>query len=713
MTSYAIPTNLPQVDHPIVVVGVDESLLSKKIPTHSFWTNFILGDRSAPISQFPSRISLKTDGYMAIASSPQKNVTATYITTNNLANMSIKIGEVSVQPIVSAWSPMTVTLSWRNANVEYMNCTIVLGSPIFTFNCVKPCTLDMKTIHAITSSSSSSDKKSYTWTMNNGQTWKAFFSGATGPTCTFTTNTIKATPYSGQFILMDKRLFSDDLIAEIIKAPVTSSNVTVSSLDAHNVKVTIDWIHVGPTGTAPYLLALPHHIIEGELTVASNVFNSIRGQMRLVKGAQWVQHYNIHPDFDKFNAPRAPDDDKKADIDAAWEAEKNMVPTEPANTYESGIQLAKLARLILIGFFVLNKEVTSLVDRLTVALDKWVNNTRTKMIYERRFGCLLPEDGLTKPSAYYGLAHYLNDTVFHMGYFVYAAAVLAKVSPAWLTTPRKQWVEAMLNSYGGYDVNNPNFPLWRNKDWYLGHSIASGLCVFGDSKNLESSSEAYNGYYAMLLWSLATSNTNMAVAAKALLASDIQATQLYWHIPKDSTIYEEPMKSTRMGSIVWSAKTDAMVTFFGKQYCYGIQNLPVTPITELVWTPKFAADIYDTLEGANATLDPSWLCFHWQAQAIINKAEMWNRGKAHTQFHHSQSKTAMLYWIATRPDPSKPVPSVTGKYINPTTPTPTPTDPVPIPNVDNEQIQAIKMQANRVQVEVAALINLCNNLTAL
>jgi endo-1,3(4)-beta-glucanase len=45
------------------------------------------------------------------------------------------------------------------------------------------------------------------------------------------------------------------------------------------------------------------------------------------------------------------------------------------------------------------------------------------------------------------------------------------------------------------------FPTWRHKDWYQGHSWASGIAaVFFNGKNQESSSEAIAAYEAIALY---------------------------------------------------------------------------------------------------------------------------------------------------------------------------------------------------------------------
>ena len=48
------------------------------------------------------------------------------------------------------------------------------------------------------------------------------------------------------------------------------------------------------------------------------------------------------------------------------------------------------------------------------------------------------------------------------------------------------------------------FPTWRHKDWFQGHSWASGIAmVFSNGKNQESSSEAIAAYEGIALYGMA------------------------------------------------------------------------------------------------------------------------------------------------------------------------------------------------------------------
>lgn len=77
---------------------------------------------------------------------------------------------------------------------------------------------------------------------------------------------------------------------------------------------------------------------------------------------------------------------------------------------------------------------------------------------------------------------YYNDHHFHYGYFILTAAIIGHLDPTWLTKANVDYVNTLVR-----DVANPSsadkyFPVYRNFDWYHGHSWAHGLYETLDGK---------------------------------------------------------------------------------------------------------------------------------------------------------------------------------------------------------------------------------------
>ena len=75
----------------------------------------------------------------------------------------------------------------------------------------------------------------------------------------------------------------------------------------------------------------------------------------------------------------------------------------------------------------------------------------------------------------YGSDQELNDHHFHYGYFIAAAATLAKFDPAWAATSQYGgMVDLLIRDANNYDRADTRFPYLRDFDIYAGHDWASG-----------------------------------------------------------------------------------------------------------------------------------------------------------------------------------------------------------------------------------------------
>lgn len=67
---------------------------------------------------------------------------------------------------------------------------------------------------------------------------------------------------------------------------------------------------------------------------------------------------------------------------------------------------------------------------------------------------------------------------FHYGYWIYAAAVIAKEDKEW-GSKYSDFILDLIRDIANPSDDDNYFPVTRHKDWYLGHSWASGLFEFG------------------------------------------------------------------------------------------------------------------------------------------------------------------------------------------------------------------------------------------
>lgn len=214
---------------------------------------------------------------------------------------------------------------------------------------------------------------------------------------------------------------------------------------------------------------------------------------------------------------------------------------------------------------------------------------------------------------------YYNDHHYHYGYHLYAAAVAAKFDPKWAL----QFVDDILlyvRDFANPVSNDPYFPPFRQKDWYLGSSWASGIVSAENSphgRNEESSSEAISAYEAVALFGSAMMNAyeksesshknQMAMArlvqqsGQLLTSTELAATNRYWHVWNSTThkgtypaAYQQPVVGMMYDTMA------EFGTWFSQWplVSYGIQLLPLTPVAERRDDPEWAGILYPQYEKA-------------------------------------------------------------------------------------------------------------------
>lgn len=225
------------------------------------------------------------------------------------------------------------------------------------------------------------------------------------------------------------------------------------------------------------------------------------------------------------------------------------------------------------------------------------------------------------------------------------------------------------------------FIQFRQKDWFLGSSWASGIVSAENSphgRNEESSSEAIAAYEAVALYgavmteifSTSSDDDGSLEAAKLvrdsgqlLTATELKATNRYWHVwSSDShkNTYPSAYKQPVVGMLY-----DTMASFqtwFAPQavVSYGIQLMPFTPVAELRDDAEWAAQLYPMYKEAcdyagDFCYDNGWsilqagLCAEAGDQKDATEQAMAIPAKVFSsQGGNGNSLTNTLWFIATR-----------------------------------------------------------------
>ena len=349
-----------------------------------------------------------------------------------------------------------------------------------------------------------------------------------------------------------------------------------------------------------------------------------------------------------------------------------------------------------------SQEISDGVEELKQGVEIWINGKgEAPFVYDATWGGLIncgckytipnkehPDKGYCKNkfpdcpaledvNVNFGNGYY-NDHHFHYGYHVYAAAVAAKFDPDWGRTWHEK-IMLYIRDFANPSTDDPYFPAFRQKDWFLGSSWASGIVSANTphGRNQESSSESIAAYEGMSLYGDAMMDAfedkggdkeraqQIRDIGRLLTAMEIWATQLYWHVWNSTTHVSTYPNEYRQPVVGMLYETMASFqTWFdgGDMASIGIQLLPFTPVAERRDDPEWASVAYEPFEKscfarADFCVENGWsilLCglkatngdrtgALKQALEIPSKVFLSEGGSGH-------SRSNLIWYVATRPD---------------------------------------------------------------
>ncbi|TMW66996.1 hypothetical protein Poli38472_012112 [Pythium oligandrum] len=435
------------------------------------------------------------------------------------------------------------------------------------------------------------------------------------------------------------------------------------------------------------MLTLPHHVdmlVDPEAsTIETLRYTSIRGMMTGILGDVWKMRESLptldwdYPDQGLFDKQLDGEEElvKKMRttatdaIIASLKTDVTAYSIMGVDSYNFGKQIGREARLLLMAKrFNQNEIADDVLTKIKRELEPWLTASNyDRLVYDQTFGGVVTSVGLRDQGADYGNGYY-NDHHFHYGYFIYALAVVRKFDPAFIEQHASAC--AMLLGDIGTPLIDSNttffkdfpaqtyFPVARHKDWFVGHSYASGMFPMEVGKSQESSSEAVNAYYGLSLFGSLDEDAMLnpesyAFYARLLLASEIRSAKKYWHMYENSAIYEPVFAKNAMVGVVGEMSV-VYSTWFGDRpvYVHGINMIPFTPATPQLITEAYVAREYVQLRQDAATLDANdiWKSAVVLDHAILDAEAAWEELTTGCKgFDMWNSKANSLLWVATRP----------------------------------------------------------------
>ncbi|KAJ7971175.1 Endo-1,3(4)-beta-glucanase [Quillaja saponaria] len=385
------------------------------------------------------------------------------------------------------------------------------------------------------------------------------------------------------------------------------------------------------------ILAHPLHIQlltkNSDITILKDFkYRSVDGELVGIVGDSWVLKTDPIPVT--WNSIRGIKEESYAEIISALskdvEALNSTAVKNTTSSYFYGKLVGRAARLALIAEEVYFLEVIPVIKKfLKDTIEPWLDGTFSGngFLYDRKWGGIITKQGSNDSTADFGFGIF-NDHHYHLGYFLYGIAVLAKIDPAW---GRKSF------------------------DLYKLHSWAAGLHEFENGRNQESSSEAVNGYYSAALMGLAYGDINLVAIGSTLTALEICAAQTWWHVKEETKIYEEEFsRDNRVVGILWANMRDSKL-WWAPAECrecrFSIQVLPLSPITEVVFSDvDFVQEFVKWTSPALKKKDivEGWKGFIYALQGLYDKESALKKIRKLKGFDDGNSHTNLLWWIHSR-----------------------------------------------------------------
>jgi endoglucanase Acf2/chitodextrinase len=395
----------------------------------------------------------------------------------------------------------------------------------------------------------------------------------------------------------------------------------------------------------------PHQWKNTSSSLTGSTYASVRGVMKLGEGTSFTTKMKFPgvlpslPDLGTYN---------RSTLAGYVGQAKAESYTGPFDTYWYGKRLGKLATLAPIADQVGDSSsATQFRNEMKDVLQNWFKasdssgalNNDILFYYNSNWGTLFgyPDS--------YGSVLELNDHHFHYGYFIKAAAEIARVDRTWAST--NYWgamVRLLIRDFASPNRSDSLFPFMRNFDIYAGHTWASGHSRFGDGNNNESSSEAMNAWAGVILFAEAMGDTTLRDMGIYLYTTEMNAINEYWFDVTGQN--HHPNFSRATASMIWGGKTvgDGVWWTANPEEVHGINWLPITGASlYLTQYPSYTNQNYQALVSENGgTGWDVWADLIWMYRSIYAPSEAVNwanssLGSAAIEAGNSRANT--YHWI--------------------------------------------------------------------
>ncbi|KAL3956453.1 hypothetical protein ACCO45_009299 [Purpureocillium lilacinum] len=601
----APPSNIAvRQDHPVPRKGIQTKA---PLQTNKFYSNFFLGDQLGPTYTFPYSVQWAGERARARAG-------ACHVRTLTLTNESLA----------------------RRSSMEQCLTTSILPA----------CT--SKTMSRITREPKEQVTK-YTFNLEDGTTWRVYAWKSKGDDLDL--------EVINNGLAQSRKPFHG--IVQVCKDPGTpdSEKMLDDGAGIYPVAVALSGSASGATGNYSfkfqkeghqagdlYMYALPHHVdsfnSETKQRVQKTQLQSTtKGTATLVKGTEWTMvepHMPVDIGFDPWHPEKGNishlSDKAKSTIRAAAakEVSQDMISQSNLDSmYFSGKALAKFATILyVINNLIGDKALAQTgLGQLKAAFATFAaNKQKFPLTHETAWGGVVSSASYVTGDAGVDFGNtYYNDHHFHYGYHILAAATIGQLDPEWAKA-NADYVNTLVRDVANPSAKDGFFPMWRNFDWYHGHSWAHGLYAAMDGKDQESSSEDMMHAYALKMWGKVTGNADLEARSNLQLAIISRSLQSYYLYRDDNSVQPKQFIGNKVAGILFENKVDH-TTYFDPhiEAIQGIHMIPILPPTPFVRVSDFVREEWDAFfsNGRIDNIRNAWKGIIYASYATVDPKKAW------------------------------------------------------------------------------------------
>ncbi|TKA33913.1 hypothetical protein B0A54_15093 [Friedmanniomyces endolithicus] len=662
-------------DHPVPTLGIQQQ--QERLQTNKFYANFFLGDQTAGTWTHPYSVAWsKGTGETGSWGLAVSHIERDQLAGSNSRDPSLDAGQVGffaapvgIQSMVLSAAELdanstltTDTLTSFSVNVNLMargaqNPTItfplVQGMAFITgsYGGGTPMLQSGIGITNLTYAGAVVGNTTYKYraSLNDGFDWLIYVTPANAfynenSFTLLTTGEIQGPSGFGGHIQLAKVPANSTDAENVYDASAGAYPTTASisgSVSGTSGSYTISWTKAGVTSQQLLMFALPHHMeslayeSSGGITDVQ-LITTTKGMATAIRGDSWTLDEPNLP-IDMSFAPWSPELGSVVSVSAAAEDAINAAgyaelsqnisqQTNVGSLYYDGKALAKFATIIYTVNDIANNKSLALTGLalLETAFALHVNNQmQIPIVYDTVWGGAVSAGSYNGGSSGVDFGNtYYNDHHFHYGYFVYAAAVIGYMRPAWLSEgSNAAWTNMLVRDYANSVTDDEFFPFQRMFDWYHGHSWAHGLIETADGKDQESSSEDTMASYAVKMWGRISGDVNMEARGNLMLSVQQRSLGLYYLYLGNNTVEPADFIGNKVAGILFENKIDH-TTYFGAEpeYIQGIHMLPQMPCSTLTRSKEFVQQEWDAYFGPQGIKPVEQVSGGWRGILMANLA---------------------------------------------------------------------------------------------